>query len=143
MSLVGVSKSAKINASINNLQDLKVFLINLKSQLYFSRFSLEEIILESNDEFSQKIKNTKNWQNKNHCVLIKNQMSMQRDKENVENFFANFGKTDIDQQMLNIDYELAYINERIREEKTEFKEKSRVNMVFYLFLGVAIVLVVI
>lgn len=127
--------------NINSLEDFSLFLQNIKNNIYFSSFSLHEIISKSDDNFSTKIKNDKHWTEKSLSTFAKDFFPFEKDAENASVFLSSLGRSDKDEQVQNINMQIEYLSQRITEEKEKLKEKTRVNIAFYLFISVATVLV--
>ncbi len=141
LSLVGLAKSYNMIANVKLLSNYKLFLTQIKNQIKLSSFSIIEIIENSSDEISRKIKECPTWKRKSTSEYA--ELFQEKDKENVSFFLSSLGRLGKDEQIKNIDLQIEYITSRIKEEKEIFKEKSRVNIVFYSFLGVLGTLVLI
>lgn len=142
-SSIGILKSYKTINSVKVLSEYKTLLLTLKRNINFSQFSIQEIIMNEYDDFSKKIKFEKNWQNKNLAELVSRIFIFEADKKYAEEFFRNLGHCDIQEEIIAIDFQIKYVDERIKEEKDILKEKTKLNITIYLFVAVAIVLVII
>ena len=131
-SCFGIYKTFTQKEKLNCFLQYKIFLQNIKKHIYFHSFCLNEIFEYSSDIFS------KNMLLNSDCYNFFNDKD---DIKTVELFLNNLGKTDIDEQLTSIDYQLVFCEERIKEEKLKLNDKSKTNLIFYSFLGLAISLV--
>lgn len=133
----GFIKNINMLMSIKTNKDFEIFLINLKIKIQITSKSIQEIIDSSIDDFSLKFKSNKGDLN-NFCY---NNFANRIDFENNRYFFENLGKTDKNSQILAIEIQLEICRKRIEEEEKIYREKSKINLIFYSFVGVIIVMI--
>lgn len=111
-----------------------MFLQTLRKHIYFYSFSLEDIFENSNDLFSLKMKE------KSSLDMV---FAKKEDNLSLKIFLENLGRTDKAEQISNIDNETRYCDLRIKEEQEILKEKTKLNLIFYSFIGLAISLILV
>lgn len=144
-SFIGFLKTYRLKRRLENLENFSCFLHNVKSEIAFQSLSLHQIITSSKDEFAKEL-------NK-HLVYFTVPKSL---KKACESYFINeedklmavkiteeFGKYDSQSQVEFIDMNIEKISKIIENQTLQIKEKAKVNLIFYSFLGIAIALVLI
>lgn len=142
-SFIGILKTYRLKKRLEKLEEFLDFLQNVKSEIAFSSLSLHEIISSSNNEFANQV-------NKN-LVFFAVPTAI---KKACQSYFINeedmnlackitdeFGKYDSESQTQFIENNIEKIRKMTEKEKSEIKEKTKVNLVFYSFLGLAIAIV--
>ncbi len=136
---VGLKKSFSYMSNINDFRQYKIFLLNMKKYISTSSLTVYEIIEQSEDEFSTLLKkNAKTGDYKNAC---QNLFLNKDDKRDMCYFFEKLGRSTREEQIADIDMQIKNCEDRIGEEKETYKEKAKVNIMFYSFIGIAATLV--
>lgn len=123
--------------NVKIFKEFEIFLLNFSNKIKITSYSLNEIIDNGSDEFSKKLKLFKG----NYKEFCLNNFTKKSDVEICDNFFKNLGKTDKNGQLLLIETQLEICKRRILEENEQYKEKSKINLVFYSFIGIALVMI--
>ncbi|MEG1426228.1 MAG: hypothetical protein RSC76_00925 [Oscillospiraceae bacterium] len=143
---VGLTKIQSLRNRIELLKIFRDFLIGLKAQISFSSFSLEEFVTgNGKNGFSTALLSAlkKDGIPQAYENTARNFFTFHGDAEMAIAFLLDFGRTDLENQLFNLRRYIDLIDTKIEETSAQYREKSKVNLLFYSFIGVAVALVLI
>lgn len=142
-SFIGYLKTIKLRTRLKTLEVFLEFLQYIKTEISYSSLSLYEIISTSNNDFSREIiKKSLYFSLPTAFSKVCNSFFVNKcDTELALKFMEEFGRYDIESQTEIIDISVNKIVQNITYQKSYISQKSKINIVFYSFLGIAIALI--
>lgn len=127
------------------LRAFREFLTGMRTKISFSALSLQEILQTGSDDFSHLIHSFLPGQSlpeayQSACTAF---FSQPADREMAAAFFSEFGRADLQNQLLSIDLYTNLADKALGEASEALREKAKVNLIFSSFLGIAVVLILI
>ena len=109
---------------------------NLRKHINFHNLTIKEIFDNSQDVFSQALR-------KNRKINCQDFFKNLQDCLDVQDFFEKLGRCERGEQLNKINTQEQFCMQRIKEEREKLKEKARLNLIFYSFIGFAISLILV
>lgn len=141
--MTGIVQIYKMQRRVYCLECFKEFLCAVRTKINFTSMELSEILKDNKDELSRRILLGFNQNNisESFSIACKEFFQNEDDKKMAEAFLTELGRTDARDQIINIEMYLESTGLKITEARAAAKSKSKVNLMFFTFLSITVVMI--